>query len=98
MGSQGPATMAHFHGPAAEGKNAPPVIWLSEKGVPVPNPIKGSATLTPSKRNNSWPASGMSMCTRRPIRAAKSAGRLCRPRVEPAKNRTGADGGHDIGL
>ena len=45
----GAATMAHFHGPAAEGKNAPPVIWLSEKGAPVPNPIKGSATLTPEQ-------------------------------------------------
>jgi hypothetical protein len=38
------------------------------------------------------------MYTRRPIRAAKSAGRLCRPRVEPTKNRTGADGGRDIDL
>ena len=42
-GLSGPATMAHFHGPAAEGKNAPPVIWLSEKGASVPNPIKGGA-------------------------------------------------------
>ena len=48
-GLSGPATMAHFHGPASEGKNAPPVIWLSEKGAPVPNPIKGRATLTPEQ-------------------------------------------------
>jgi CHRD domain len=48
-GLSGPATMAHFDGPAAEGKNASPVIWLSEKGGPVPNPIKGSATLTPEQ-------------------------------------------------
>ena len=48
-GLSGPPTMAHFHGPASEGKNAPPVIWLSEKGAPVPNPIKGSATLTPEQ-------------------------------------------------
>jgi hypothetical protein len=48
-GLSGPATMAHFHGPAAEGKNAPPLIWLSEKGAAVPNPIKGSATLTPEQ-------------------------------------------------
>jgi CHRD domain len=41
------ATMAHFHGPAAEGKNGPPVIWLAEKGATVANPIKGEATLTP---------------------------------------------------
>jgi hypothetical protein len=45
----GPATMVHFHGPAAEGKNAPPVIWLVEKGAAVPNPIKGQATLTPEQ-------------------------------------------------
>jgi hypothetical protein len=48
-GLSGPATMAHFHGPAAAGKNAPPTIWLSEKGAPVGNPIKGQATLTPEQ-------------------------------------------------
>ena len=45
----GPATMAHFHGPAAAGKNGPPVIWLTEKGKPVESPIKGEATLTPEQ-------------------------------------------------
>ena len=48
-GLSGPATMAHFHGPATPGKNAPPVIWLSEKGAAVSNPIKGQATLTPEQ-------------------------------------------------
>jgi hypothetical protein len=48
-GLSGPATMAHFHGPAAAGKNAPPVIWLSPKGSPVEEPIKGEATLTPEQ-------------------------------------------------
>jgi len=48
-GLSGPATMAHFHGPAAEGKNGPPVIWLAEKGAAVANPIKGQATLTPEQ-------------------------------------------------
>jgi hypothetical protein len=48
-GLSGPATMAHIHGPAAAGKNAPPVIFLSEKGAPVANPIKGQATLTPEQ-------------------------------------------------
>jgi len=43
-GLTGPATAAHFHGPAAAGVNAPPV-------VPVPatmlaSPIKGDAMLT----------------------------------------------------
>jgi hypothetical protein len=44
-GLSGPATMAHFHGPAGPGANAPPVIWLSPQGQPVPNPIVGEATL-----------------------------------------------------
>jgi hypothetical protein len=48
-GLSGAATMAHFHGPAAEGKNGPPVIWLAEKGATVANPIKGQATLTPEQ-------------------------------------------------
>ena len=48
-GLSGPATMAHFHGPATQGNNAPPVIWLSEKGAAVSNPIKGQATLTPEQ-------------------------------------------------
>jgi CHRD domain len=42
-------TMAHFHGPAPEGKNAPPTIWLSIQGKPPANPITGSATLTPDQ-------------------------------------------------
>jgi hypothetical protein len=48
-GLSGPATMAHFHGPAAEGKNGPPVVWLTEKGATVTSPIKGQATLTPEQ-------------------------------------------------
>ena len=41
--------MAHFHGPATEGKNGPPVIWLKEKGAAVESPIKGEATLSPEQ-------------------------------------------------
>ena len=41
-GLTGPATMAHFHGPAAPGSNAPPVIALQN----VSSPIKGTASLT----------------------------------------------------
>ena len=48
-GLSGPAIMAHFHGPAATGKNGPPVIWLSPKGSPVQAPVKGEATLTPEQ-------------------------------------------------
>jgi hypothetical protein len=40
--------MAHFHGPAASGKNAPVKVWLSEKGAAVTSPINGSATLSPA--------------------------------------------------
>ena len=47
-GLSGPATMAHFHGPAAAGANAGVLIWMSEKGKmdPVPSPLKGQATLS----------------------------------------------------
>ncbi|HEY1301652.1 MAG TPA: CHRD domain-containing protein [Stellaceae bacterium] len=48
-GLTSPATMAHFHGPAAPGKNASVVIWLSKKGSPPSSPITGSATLTPAQ-------------------------------------------------
>jgi hypothetical protein len=39
----GPATAAHFHGPAAATANAPPVVPLSGN---LASPIKGDATLT----------------------------------------------------
>lgn len=41
-----PATMAHFHGPAAPGKNGPVKIWLTVKGSPPKNPITGHTVLT----------------------------------------------------
>ncbi len=44
-----PLTMAHFHGPAKEGQNAAPVVWLTKKGstsTPISGPITGKATLT----------------------------------------------------
>jgi hypothetical protein len=41
--------MAHFHGPAAPGKNAPVVMWLSKQGSPAENPITGQVTLTPEQ-------------------------------------------------
>ncbi len=40
------ATMAHIHGPAAQGKNAGVEIWLSKKGAALSSPFSGSATLT----------------------------------------------------
>ncbi|HUZ74290.1 MAG TPA: CHRD domain-containing protein [Stellaceae bacterium] len=48
-GLSGPATMAHFHGPAAAGKNAPVEVWLTHKGEKVTSPIKGTATLSPAE-------------------------------------------------
>jgi hypothetical protein len=45
-GTGSAVTMAHLHGPAMAGKDAPPVIWLSKKGSEVQGPIKGAATLT----------------------------------------------------
>ncbi|MGA8444308.1 MAG: CHRD domain-containing protein [Roseiarcus sp.] len=48
-GLSSPSTMAHFHGPAKVGQNAPPVIWLSTQGSPPTNPMTGSATLTPEQ-------------------------------------------------
>jgi hypothetical protein len=41
-GLTGPAVAAHFHGPAAPGTNAPPIITLKD----LASPIKGSAVLT----------------------------------------------------
>jgi CHRD domain len=48
-GLSSPTTMAHFHGPAKIGKNASPVIWLNKQGASPPDPITGSATLTPEQ-------------------------------------------------
>jgi CHRD domain len=45
-GLSGPATMAHIHGPAPEGKNAGVEIWLSKRGSEATSPITGKATLT----------------------------------------------------
>jgi CHRD domain len=49
-GLSGPATRAHFHGPATAGNNAPPVIRLTQKGATsVESAIKGEVTLTPEQ-------------------------------------------------
>lgn len=44
-GLTGPATMAHIHGPAAPGANAPVLIPFKDAS----SPIKGTATLTPAQ-------------------------------------------------
>ena len=45
-GLSSPATMAHFHGPAAAGANGPVTIWLSKQGAAPESPIRGEATLS----------------------------------------------------
>jgi hypothetical protein len=42
-GLTGPATMAHFHGPAGPGANAAVVVPVKDM---TPSPLKGEATLT----------------------------------------------------
>jgi hypothetical protein len=42
-GLTGPATMAHFHGPAAPGANAPPVVAVPMSALA--SPMAGAATL-----------------------------------------------------
>ena len=51
-GLSGPATAAHFHGPAEPGKNAAPAVWISEKGQNLASPFKGTATLTDAQADD----------------------------------------------
>ena len=55
-GLTGPATMAHFHGPAAPGANAPPVVPVPTDALA--NPMTGKATLTDAQiadlRDGKW--------------------------------------------
>jgi CHRD domain len=74
-GLSGQATVAHFHGPATQGENAPPVISLSEKGAAVSNPIKGQATLTPEQAQQMTAGEWYIMFTPRPTQAPRSAAR-----------------------
>ena len=48
-GLSSPVTMAHFHGPAGPGDNAPVRIWLTKRGAPVSSQIAGQAMLTPQQ-------------------------------------------------
>jgi hypothetical protein len=47
-GLSGPATMAHFHGPAEPGANAPPVVVVKDPS----SPISGTAILTPAQQDD----------------------------------------------
>ena len=46
----GPATMAHFHGPAPVGKNAGVAVPIDAKALP--SPIDGHATLTDAQEKD----------------------------------------------
>ena len=48
-GLSGPATAAHFHGPAAVGANAGPQMAVKGK---IESPIDGTATLTPEQQKD----------------------------------------------
>jgi hypothetical protein len=48
-GLTGPVTAAHFHGPAAVGANAGPVVPVKP---PYTSPIDGTATLTPAQEKD----------------------------------------------
>jgi hypothetical protein len=37
----GPATMAHFHGPAMAGRNGPVILWLTTNGLAGRKPDQG---------------------------------------------------------
>jgi hypothetical protein len=45
-GLTGPATAAHFHGPASDAENAPPVLPITGN---LASPIEGEAALTPEQ-------------------------------------------------
>lgn len=45
-GLTGPATGAHFHGPAAPGANGPPVVMVADPATP----IGGSVHVTPAQQ------------------------------------------------
>ena len=73
----GPATMAHFHGPADPGANAGVVVPFN----PPTSPIKGSTTLTEAQQTtNCWTES----VHERPHRRQQPAGEI-RGQMVPAK-------------
>jgi hypothetical protein len=74
----GPASMAHFHGPAPVGKNAGVVVPIDASKLP--SPIEGSATLTDAQAKDllggNWYFN---------IHTAKNPGGEIRGQVEAAK-------------
>src|SRR5258705_2072677 len=48
-GLSGPATMAHFHGPATQATKGHVVTWLPKQGSPADSPLTGQTILTPEQ-------------------------------------------------
>jgi len=68
-GLTGPAVAAHFHGPAAAGANAPPIITITD----LASPIRATTTLTDDQIQSLRAGQRTSTCTPPPIRAGRSA-------------------------
>ena len=99
-GLTGPATAAHFHGPAAQGSNAPPIVMVTVGA----SPIEGTAVLSDAQiaalkagkvyfnihtaahgsGGAAWPAVARLLIFSRP-----AGGRLGRPRLPIATIRKG---------
>jgi hypothetical protein len=75
-GLTGPATAAHFHGPAAVGANAGPEVPIKS----LASPIDGTATLTPAQQKDL--VSGMWYVN---VHTSANAGGEIRGQVVPAK-------------
>lgn len=65
----GPATMAHFHGPADEGKNAAVALPITPSGPE----FEGSATLTEGQATEMLAGQWYATSTPPPTKATKSA-------------------------
>ena len=75
-GLTGPATAAHFHGPAAVGANSGPEVPIKS----LASPIDGTATLTPAQQKDL--VGGMWYVN---VHTAANAGGEIRGQVVPAK-------------
>ncbi len=79
-GLSGPATAAHFHGPATAGANAAVVLPFASPA----SPIEGQATLTPAQAADLMAGKWYANVHTAANPVARSAARCCR-RCEPAR-------------
>ena len=71
-GLTGPATAAHFHGPAEPGKTAGVALLIGQNPT---SPVRATPRLRTRRPRISWLAAGTSTCTQMPTAVAKSAGK-----------------------